>query len=401
MEDIRVTVVKFGDRTNLQMQYRDPITRKKKTRSTGTANRREAERVAAKWEAELQQGRYKSPSKTRWSEFRRRYEDEVLASLAETTDQKVASIFNAVEEILAPDRLSQLTAERISLLQSRLRLRGRMESTIRGHMAHLRAALNWADRMNLIVEVPKIEMPKRAKKSKVMKGRPITYEEFERMLDKILGVVHAHATESWNHYLRGMWWSGLRLEESLELWWDRDDKLCVDASGKRLKLRIPAELEKGNEDRVLPLAPEFEEFLLATKKADRTGRVFKPAAKRKGAPPPLAHRVGEIASEIGKAAGVIVSRTAAKTKYASLHDLRRSFGTRWATRVMPPVLQILMRHDSIDTSMKYYVDQNADEAAETLWKAVAGNTSGNRAAEPSSAHEKAPSQVKDVTGLTK
>jgi len=31
-------------------------------------------------------------------------------------------------------------------------------------------------------------------------------------------------------------------------------------------------------------------------------------------------------------------------KYASAHDLRRSFGTRWAKRVMPVVLQKLMRH---------------------------------------------------------
>lgn len=33
-----------------------------------------------------------------------------------------------------------------------------------------------------MVEVPKIKMPKRAKRSKLMKGRPITTEEFEGML---------------------------------------------------------------------------------------------------------------------------------------------------------------------------------------------------------------------------
>lgn len=221
------------------------------------------------------------------------------------------------------------------------------------------------------------------------------------MLEKVPAVVHDHSATSWSHYLRGMWWSGLRLEESLELWWDRDDQLCIDTTGKRLRLRIPANLEKGNEDRVLPVAPEFEEFLLATAEECRKGRVFRPAAKRKGAALPQAHRVGEIASEVGKAAGVIVSRKGSGTKYASLHDLRRSFGTRWATRVMPPVLQLLMRHKSIETTMKYYVDQNADEAAETLWRSVAGNTLGNRAAEPPSAHEDAPTQDKDASGLMK
>ena len=401
METISVNVVRFGDRKYLQMQYRDSVTGRKKTRSTGTANRREAERVAAKWEAVLQAGRYQPPSKVTWDEFRRRYEDEVLASLADTTDKKAASVFNAVEKILNPDRVSQMTADKISYLQSRLRQKGLKESTIKGHMAHLQAALNWAARMQIIVVTPAIEMPKRAKKSKVMKGRPITYEEFERMLQKAPGIVHAHAVDSWTHYLNGMWCSGLRLEESLELWWDRDDQLCVDTTGRRVKLRIPADMEKGNEDRVLPLAPEFEEFLLATPGSARSGRVFKPSAKRIGATLPKAHRVGEIASEIGKAAGVIVARNATKTKFASLHDLRRSFGTRWATKVMPPILQILMRHDSIETTLKYYVDQNADEAADVLWKAVTGNTSGNSAVEPSDTQTKSPPQAEPARGLNK
>ena len=37
----------------------------------------------------------------------------------------------------------------------------------------------------------------------------------------------------------------MRLRESLQLWWDRDDKLCVDLTGKYAMLHIPAELEKG------------------------------------------------------------------------------------------------------------------------------------------------------------
>lgn len=56
-------------------------------------------------------------------------------------------------------------------------------------------------------------------------------------------------------------------------------------------------------------------------------------------------------------------------KYASAHDLRRSFGSRWARKVMPAVLQRLMRHESIETTMKYYVDLDADELAEELWQA--------------------------------
>ena len=84
-------------------------------------------------------------------------------------------------------------------------------------------------------------------------------------------------------------------------------------------------------------------------------------------------------SEVGDKAGVVVNR--AEGKYASVHDLRRSFGTRWAARVKPATLQLLMRHRSIETTLKYYVAQDADEVADELWRehsrAVARRT-GNR-----------------------
>ena len=58
-----------------------------------------------------------------------------------------------------------------------------------------------------------------------------------------------------------------------------------------------------------------------------------------------------------------------KLKFASAHDLRRSFGERWAMRVLPQVLQEMMRHESIETTMRYYVGQNAERTADALWDA--------------------------------
>jgi hypothetical protein len=49
----RVAVVRFKDRPALQMRYRNPLTGCWITRSTRTSNRRDAERVAARWESEL------------------------------------------------------------------------------------------------------------------------------------------------------------------------------------------------------------------------------------------------------------------------------------------------------------------------------------------------------------
>ena len=67
---------------------------------------------------------------------------------------------------------------------------------------------------------------------------------------------------------------------------------------------------------------------------------------------------------------------AVEGKTASAHDLRRTFASRWAKRVAPAILQKLMRHASIQTTMGYYVDLDVDEMADELW-ANQSRTVGN------------------------
>lgn len=66
-------------------------------------------------------------------------------------------------------------------------------------------------------------------------------------------------------------------------------------------------------------------------------------------------------------ANVLVNNS--KNKFASAHDLRRSFGERWATRVMPQVLMELMRHESIETTLKFYVGHDAQRTARLVREA--------------------------------
>ena len=347
---------------------------KQKHKSAETHVKREAERAAGKWEAELRDGRYAAPCRLAWADFRERYESEALPSLAERTAEPRCGVMNHVERILSPRRLSDLTADRLSYFQSKLREAGLKDSTIAGHLAHLRSILSWAVDVGMLRAVPKFQMPTRNLGGKLMRGRPISGEEFDRMINKVEKQRPGDANR-WEQYLRGLWLSGLRLEESLVLTWDGDSAIRVDLGGRFPRFRIYAEAEKGHKDRLLPMTPDFAEWLLRTPEADRYGPVFhlgdKPNRQRS------AGRVGRVISEIGKAAGVKVKTDADGTvKFASAHDLRRSFGTRWAPRVKPATLQLLMRHSSIDTTLRYYVDQDADDVAGELWSAF-GNTSGN------------------------
>ncbi|MBC7853998.1 MAG: site-specific integrase [Pirellulaceae bacterium] len=422
-DEIKVNVVEYTDRTHYLLQWFDLGSGKKKTKTStvdrATGNRKEAEKEAGKLEDDLEKGRYSAPKRMTWAQFRERYEAEVVVTLKATTAKKLDTVFDALEEYIGPKRLRDLTAAKLSFFQTELRnKRGIAETTVSGMLAHLMAALNWAAEMEFIGKAPKVMKPKKGKRqASKMKGRPITGEEFDRMLDcverALAGASNGKnqpapknerearkrekrldaarkAAPSWRYYLKGMYFSGLRLSESLELYWDdRDDKLCVDFTGKRPILRIPADLEKGDRDRDLAMAPEFAEFLLQTPKADRTGPVFKLAIRRKRTSKLQAEHVSAVVCKIGKLAGVVVNSKS--SKFASLHDLRRSFGERWAPRVMPQVLMELMRHEDISTTMRYYVGRNAQRTADVLWEAherATGNTLGNNA--NSEATEPAP-----------
>ncbi|MBC8290618.1 MAG: site-specific integrase, partial [Planctomycetes bacterium] len=76
--------------------------------------------------------------------------------------------------------------------------------------------------------------------------------------------------------------------------------------------------------------------------------------------------VGRVISSLGRKAGIFVDKS--QDKFATAHDLRRSFGTRWSKRVKSAVLQKLMRHTDIKTTMDYYVDQDADDLASDFWR---------------------------------
>ena len=174
-DTIKASVFRKEGRKFLYMQYRDPDSGDKVCKSTKQIKRREAERVAAKWETEVNEGReQKRFGRMPWPEFRRLYEDEVLPGLAERTDEKVCGVFNVLERLAKPSRLCDLNEAKLSAYQSSLRKLGRAETTIKGHLAHIKAALNWAVDQGMLNEVPAIKAPKRAKGSKMMKGRPVT-----------------------------------------------------------------------------------------------------------------------------------------------------------------------------------------------------------------------------------
>ena len=120
-----------------------------------------------------------------------------------------------------------------------------------------------------------------------MKGRPVTGEELWKLLKATRKVVGPAVAKHYRRLLVGLWWSGLRLGEAVALRWDgMSAGLVVDMTGRRPMLRIDAAAEKGNRDRLLPLAPEFCRLLARVPADKRRGRVFSVPQPKTGRPLP-------------------------------------------------------------------------------------------------------------------
>lgn len=378
--EITVKVIEYRDRKSLLLQYVDPMTGRKKSKSAKTNDRNEAMKAAAVWEAALRNGSYQPPSRTTWADFRQRYETEVGGGLAPNTLDKIIRTFDHVERRLSPQRVRDITAQRLSWFVAELRKEtkdgdqikpGLAETSIQSYLSHLKAALNWAFKNDIIIKAPRFPKLQQAK-GDAMKGRAPTGEEFDRMIAVVPKVVGEAYAAEWRRYLRGLWWSGFRITESLTLSWDEGAGLVVDLSGKYPVVHIAAASQKSRKSETLPMAPEFADMLTAVPVEGQTGNVFNPLSPQthKRANRDMAIRT---VSAIGKAAGVKVwtNPKNGDVKHCTAHDLRRAFGSRWASRVMPVVLQQMMRHASITTTLKYYVGKNAQQSAGVIWEAFA------------------------------
>ncbi len=350
---IRVHVTKNGKRY-YQLYYVDPVTEDRHWRSTTTTERRAAERAAAKWEAELAEGTGQRLDRVTWGHFRDRFEAEHLSHLAPKTVRSYRTALNAFESEIKPARLASVSAEILSRFAAQLRRRKPQpaESSINTYLIHLTSALRWAVGVGLLAKCP--HRP-RIRHAGGMRRLPATGEQLDRMLEAVPEVC-PHDAPAWKRYLRALDLSGLRLDESIRLSWDPTEAFIVEQSADgEWSYRIYSEAQKSRRDQVLPVAPEFAELLESTPLEARHGPVFV-----------LRGKSGERLLGQNTIARTIAAIAEKANCKVTAHDFRRAFGSRWALRVLPPILQKLMRHRSVSTTMKYYVHLDVADLSAAL-----------------------------------
>ena len=343
---IRVLIRRKADRDDLVLYYVDPVTGREVSRTAGTSDKGDAERAAALWEQEL--GIYRGTGDG-WKYFRDRFRDEHLIHLSKKSQSCFRTALDSFQRAMNPQTVSGISPTILSVYQSQLSANGLRVATVANYLTHMRAALNWAEAVGLIQKAPRVKLPKQHKRE-FMRGRPVTKRELRAM-------VRACPSPEYARLLRMLWLSGLRLGEAMRLSWD-SPPVRVDLGGDPCPVILfHAEGQKSRRDQVVPITPQFAAWLRRTPPGERVGLVA--AVPQRSVP-----RVSEAIQRIGAAAGVVVND---QDKAASAHDLRRSFATRWAQKVMPSVLKVLMRHGDISTTLRYYVGISTADAAKALW----------------------------------
>ena len=229
------------------------------------------------------------------------------------------------------------------------------------------SALKWAKKLELIDRRP--DPPEIGREDNPARGRAITREEAERVALQLPSVVGEEYAERWAWNLEALWRSGFRLGETFTFTWEptQGNHYILDLDTKRPMIHIAAKAEKAGRERLVPMTPDFAELLRDVNPAKRRGQVFRWTLSKGDSTSPKT--VGKRISQCGRQARVVVAEKDGKTKYASAHDWRRSFGCRWSPLVMPDTLRVLMRHASIKTTLEFYVWENARNHSDVLNKA--------------------------------
>lgn len=354
-KQIRVNVFQKTGRTGFHFIWKDPATGKRKTKASGHHKKRDAERAAVAFEEEL--NRKSSPTTMTVADLQEVYDRDKLRHLSKGKQYAADAAFewfaktNCQRLSDVPDYISKF---RTLLLDSEL-----APPTQNGYLKHFRSAMNWASENGYLAERIQLKL-NTADSDSEMRGRPLTQAEFHAMCLEATELPHH---ETIVDTMTGLWHSGLRRGEAMQLSWDRDTPFHIDRSGEYWRFRIRKGAQKSKRHQLAPMVPEFTDWLQQrTAPEDRKGLVFNPLNR-------LGKRFqpdgfGKAVAAIGEAAGIVTD--AAIDRHATCHDFRRSFADRYAKIIMPADLKKLMRHRSVETTMKYYVGRETDDLTARL-----------------------------------
>jgi integrase len=293
-----------------------------------------------KKDAELLLGIQSTNGTATWQEFRRKYHETSLA--IGSTARVTRNALDRFEKLIRPGKVCNITSETIAkfiaaLVQERGKQPGsRMElPTVNKYLRHLRAVLQVAADWEYLPKLPKFRFLKGDKKLP-------DYMLPEHFAAIYQACRHAKRPES-TGYTACEWWqalimtayvTGLRIGELLNL---RRDDVDLDKSFAIIRHT------KGKQDAIIGLLPVAVEHMQRLRGFSE--RFF---------------AWDECQEYLYDEWHAIQDRAGIGRQYG-FHAIRKAFGTMNAPRISASGLKLLMRHESIETTMRYYVNPLAEQ----------------------------------------
>lgn len=174
-----------------------------------------------------------------------------------------------------------MTLDMIEYLQERLlagdecRYDSRSPNTVNSTTASVMAFVRFCAKREWIDRVPDTE---RLSVDDVMKGRPITGEELDRMIAVTHKIVGKDEAAAWQFALRVVWFSGFRVGDLMDFHWEDERHIrpvWPKQSGLFPTITVPSS-QKNGKIQEIPMLPELDEFLSDVPAGQRTGWIVDP-----------------------------------------------------------------------------------------------------------------------------
>lgn len=362
MKKIKVRIVKTA-RDGYVMKWRDAVGCDRQTKCSGRTQRaRESERKS------LEKRLNDRASELSWSEFWHKFDTNHLSQLSPAHRVKCSTMHKRMSEAASRRGIRDFKCSDVDSVlalevESAMRQSDIEESTVRSNMASLWSMLSWGQDYGLIPDFrrPRRRGGKREKQLVKSKGRSLSGEEIDRMRAAIpLVCKRGEKPAGFLNAMKAMELIGMRLTECWLFSWDPAPgthfPVLLDTSSAAIEF---SNVQKSGVDATVPLTNEAIAWLrqLRDHRGDSPWVCRTTGARGEHATP---NRLGRVISAAGEKANVVVKRfqksTCEKIKYASAHDLRRTFATRLQRDLTISERQRLTRHANASTLLDHYAD---------------------------------------------
>ena len=310
-----------SDRNGYVLKFYCPLQHRRIRRNCGTRDRREARRIQRECQERLLNGEYaasdgaitaahvvesmtlplriagtetaaEEPQGPTWQECYEKYLEHRRLRVREVSLTEIVSRLGIAERILERRQLERdgregllmsdvATLDTLEDLQARLlageecRYQRRSPTSVNTQMGAVMAFIRYCHGRGWVQTIPAIE---KLEARQVMKGRPVTEEEFQRMLEVTPAVVGEGSAASWILTLRVLWESGFRVGDLMDFSWDDQRHIhpVWPQQADRLPTLVIPATQKNGQIQEIPMLPGLRALLESIPESRRSGWVVDP-----------------------------------------------------------------------------------------------------------------------------